>query len=141
MKRPLKIATIEILPKSKDYSSYEEFLQEYPSIKIPNSEGVRRCTSREAGYLIREFKKLKIFGNLSDYYYEFITSIELILDKNDGRMSSVTIEEPIDIKDYLAGEYVYGTNPDGDEVEVSNTSHYIVDESIEKTVHFLCREI
>lgn len=141
MKKGIKIATIEILPRAKDYSSYEEFLQEYPSRKITNNEGVRRCSSKETGYLIREFKKLKIFGKMSDYYYEFITSIELILDRNDGRAISVIIEEPIDIKDYLAGEDVYGTNPDGDEVEVSNTSHSIVDEYIEKTVHFLCREI
>jgi hypothetical protein len=148
MRKPIRIGNIEILPRDKEYPSYKSFLGEYSpddyfhiNTKHVNSEGIRICNYLERGYLLKEFKKLGIGKNLIEYYYTFLTSIELTIDPTGGgNYKSVLIDDPAEIIKYEGGEDSIGTDNDGEDVEI-HTYTNIFNENREESIFFLCREI
>jgi hypothetical protein len=148
MKKPIRIGNIEILPRDKEYPSYKSFLGEYSpddyfhvNTKQVNSEGIRICNYLESSYLLKGFKKLGISKNLIDYYYTFLTSVELIIDPSGGgNYKSVLIDDPGEIVKYEMGEDSIGTDNDGEDIEIYPYTH-IADETKNESVFFLCREI
>jgi hypothetical protein len=148
MKKPIRIGNIEILPRDKEYPSYKSFLGEYSpddhfhiNTKQVNSGGIRICNYLESSYLLKEFKKLGIGKNLIDYYYTFVTSVELIIDPSGGgNYKSVLIDDPEEIVKYEEREDSIGTDNDGEDIEIYPYTR-IADETKEETIFFLCREI
>jgi hypothetical protein len=148
MRKPIRIGNIEILPRNKEYTSYKSFLDEYSpgayftvNTKDVNSEGIRICNYLESSYLLKGFKELGIAKNLIDYYYTFLTSVELMIDPTGGgNYKSVLIDDPVEIVKHEAGEDSIGTDNDGEDIEIYPYTH-IADETKNESVFFLCREI
>jgi len=148
MKKPIRIGNIEILPRDKEYPSYKSFLEEYSpddyfhvNTKQVNSRGIRICNYLESSYLLKEFKKLGIGKNLIDYYYTFVTSVELIIDPSGGgNYKSVLIDDPEEIVKYEEREDSIGIDNDGEEIEIYPYTS-TADETKNESVFFLCREI
>jgi len=137
----LDLGNIEIMsnnnPKiSKDF--YADFLKDVALI----GDGWEVSKYSIASYLIKLSKEYNIQGNiLGNYGYTLVSSIDGIMEDMDYRGgASFLIDDPEEIKTFLNGEYAYGLDRDGEEIEISRNSGKIIDWQEEKGIFFVVRK-
>jgi hypothetical protein len=138
--KTLRLGNIELMPIERKFSSYKEFLDWCDGL----SDGWKKSDYKSAKYII-SLKNLGIFENIkNNYSVNLVSGIQLQVHDDfefsrDGL--SVSIEDPIEIKNFIAGVDALGIDKDGEELVIKKGDDDIIDWQEEVSISFITRRI